>query len=483
MKPQNFINNAWVASSSGETIPVIDPSTGEVFAEIARGTAQDIDQAVQAAHAPEICRAGFDGRQHAGRRGGIPAQNVTLKRGVFRAIRQSRTGGGGGFPFRNCRQSLALPLRERFRGKPRDPDDGLVRLRVGAGFQIACPMFEIIVVGKNPFHLRAPPARIGADELQIFRIRDRHDIEVKTWNRHVRRIGQRTEQRAKDGVGNTNHVRRRRLHRRARKQDEGGGANFLTEASHCVEPGLLEPARSWRRRGRGFDADFRHVRRADSIAGVAPGIAHIRQDVGDLIIGEVGQRDHRAFVGLAVHDRLARAADDDGADGVLLVLYQEIRFRQRRDLSGHAEAGGLVAHEAGLHVNRLPFFDLDVLGQAGDLRVAFDFGGHLRLQFGDFLFRIRTGLRRAAEINRIYFLAGIHQQIRRAGNFQHAKAAFVECAEQGVIHEDERAGHVHLELHDGRAARWNQRGLHIMLRGHRAAFLIDIVKNFTDDVE
>jgi aldehyde dehydrogenase (NAD+) len=51
MKPQNFISNAWAPSSAGETLPVVDPSTGEVFAEIARGTAQDIDAAVRAARA------------------------------------------------------------------------------------------------------------------------------------------------------------------------------------------------------------------------------------------------------------------------------------------------------------------------------------------------------------------------------------------------------------------------------------------------
>ncbi len=46
---QHFINNQWVAGASGESIPVIDPSTGDTFAAIARGNAQDIDQAVAAA--------------------------------------------------------------------------------------------------------------------------------------------------------------------------------------------------------------------------------------------------------------------------------------------------------------------------------------------------------------------------------------------------------------------------------------------------
>jgi aldehyde dehydrogenase (NAD+) len=45
----NYIANASVPSSSGRTIPVIDPSDGQVFDEIQRSNAQDIDAAVHAA--------------------------------------------------------------------------------------------------------------------------------------------------------------------------------------------------------------------------------------------------------------------------------------------------------------------------------------------------------------------------------------------------------------------------------------------------
>ena len=45
----NFIANASVASTSGHTIPVIDPSDGQVFDHIQRSHAPDIDAAVQAA--------------------------------------------------------------------------------------------------------------------------------------------------------------------------------------------------------------------------------------------------------------------------------------------------------------------------------------------------------------------------------------------------------------------------------------------------
>lgn len=47
----HFIGNEWVAPAGGETLPVIDPSSGAAFDEIARGTAADVDAAVKAARA------------------------------------------------------------------------------------------------------------------------------------------------------------------------------------------------------------------------------------------------------------------------------------------------------------------------------------------------------------------------------------------------------------------------------------------------
>lgn len=57
MAPQaaHFIAGEWVAPAHGETIPVIDPSDGAPFAQLARGAAPDIDAAVHAA------RAAFEG--------------------------------------------------------------------------------------------------------------------------------------------------------------------------------------------------------------------------------------------------------------------------------------------------------------------------------------------------------------------------------------------------------------------------------------
>ncbi|OAN82192.1 aldehyde dehydrogenase [Jannaschia sp. EhC01] len=46
-----FINGTWRACASGETLPVINPSTGEEFARIARGGGADVDAAVEDASA------------------------------------------------------------------------------------------------------------------------------------------------------------------------------------------------------------------------------------------------------------------------------------------------------------------------------------------------------------------------------------------------------------------------------------------------
>ena len=50
-----FINGEWVDAAAGETFDTLDPATGEILAEVARGEAEDIDRAVIAA------RAAFEG--------------------------------------------------------------------------------------------------------------------------------------------------------------------------------------------------------------------------------------------------------------------------------------------------------------------------------------------------------------------------------------------------------------------------------------
>ncbi|HBL66021.1 MAG TPA: aldehyde dehydrogenase, partial [Achromobacter sp.] len=49
MTQKNFIANQWVASATGETIAVVNPSDGKPFEAIARSGEADVDRAVQAA--------------------------------------------------------------------------------------------------------------------------------------------------------------------------------------------------------------------------------------------------------------------------------------------------------------------------------------------------------------------------------------------------------------------------------------------------
>ena len=46
---KNLVGGEWVDSSGGETMEVINPATGETIAEVPRGTAEDVDRAVDAA--------------------------------------------------------------------------------------------------------------------------------------------------------------------------------------------------------------------------------------------------------------------------------------------------------------------------------------------------------------------------------------------------------------------------------------------------
>ena len=50
-KRQIFVSGKWIDSSATETIPVVNPATEETIAEVARGTAEDVDLAASAAAA------------------------------------------------------------------------------------------------------------------------------------------------------------------------------------------------------------------------------------------------------------------------------------------------------------------------------------------------------------------------------------------------------------------------------------------------
>ena len=46
---KNFVGGEWVDAIEGETMEVLNPSTGEPIAEVPRCTAEDVDRAVEAA--------------------------------------------------------------------------------------------------------------------------------------------------------------------------------------------------------------------------------------------------------------------------------------------------------------------------------------------------------------------------------------------------------------------------------------------------
>jgi aldehyde dehydrogenase (NAD+) len=72
---KHFINGQWVPAASGQTLPVINPATGETFDTLARGDARDIDDAVKAARA---ALSGPWGRMTATERGRILSKMSVL---------------------------------------------------------------------------------------------------------------------------------------------------------------------------------------------------------------------------------------------------------------------------------------------------------------------------------------------------------------------------------------------------------------------
>jgi succinate-semialdehyde dehydrogenase/glutarate-semialdehyde dehydrogenase len=55
---KTFINGAWVDSTSGQQLEVIDPATGKLLGSVPDCTADDLNLAVQSAYSAfQICRA------------------------------------------------------------------------------------------------------------------------------------------------------------------------------------------------------------------------------------------------------------------------------------------------------------------------------------------------------------------------------------------------------------------------------------------
>jgi acyl-CoA reductase-like NAD-dependent aldehyde dehydrogenase len=46
LRTLHFIDNQFVPASSGETFPIIDPTTEKEFCQVAKGTKEDVDRAV-----------------------------------------------------------------------------------------------------------------------------------------------------------------------------------------------------------------------------------------------------------------------------------------------------------------------------------------------------------------------------------------------------------------------------------------------------
>jgi aldehyde dehydrogenase (NAD+) len=103
----HFINGHWVPAVTGETLPVVDPSTGEVFDRLARGNAVDVDRAVKAARA---ALSGPWGRLTATDRGRILSKMsaLILERAETLAQLESRDTGK---PISQARNDIQVAAR------------------------------------------------------------------------------------------------------------------------------------------------------------------------------------------------------------------------------------------------------------------------------------------------------------------------------------------------------------------------------------
>lgn len=104
---KHFINGQWVAAASGETLPVINPATGETFDTLARGDARDVDRAVAAARA---ALSGPWGRMTATERGRIllKMSSLILERAEEFAQLEARDTGK---PMSQARNDIQVAAR------------------------------------------------------------------------------------------------------------------------------------------------------------------------------------------------------------------------------------------------------------------------------------------------------------------------------------------------------------------------------------
>ncbi|MEO8060812.1 MAG: aldehyde dehydrogenase family protein [Burkholderiales bacterium] len=104
---QHFINGEWTTGASGETLPVLDPSTGEVFEQLQRGNAADVDRAVAAARA---ALEGDWGRMTAVDRGRVLSRmsQIMLSRSEALAQLEARDTGK---PMSQARNDIQVAAR------------------------------------------------------------------------------------------------------------------------------------------------------------------------------------------------------------------------------------------------------------------------------------------------------------------------------------------------------------------------------------
>ena len=94
-----FIDGAEAPGSSGETLDVLNPATGEVIARTAHGTAQDVDAAIRSA------RRAFEGKEWGG-------MDVPRPRPAGQQARRRARGAA----------ARALPARDRQQRPPGERD-------------------------------------------------------------------------------------------------------------------------------------------------------------------------------------------------------------------------------------------------------------------------------------------------------------------------------------------------------------------------
>ena len=104
---RHFIAGEWAEAAGGETLPVIDPSTGQSFGEIARGTAADVDRAVKAARA---ALEGPWGRMTATERGRILMKMSALVLADVEALSQLEARDTGK-PIGQARNDIQVAAR------------------------------------------------------------------------------------------------------------------------------------------------------------------------------------------------------------------------------------------------------------------------------------------------------------------------------------------------------------------------------------